>query len=101
MPRIEGNGARQSRFEEALHAFDVRTAEALVRDALATGLAPAQVCSQVIAPALSHIGARSAAGETTPGDEHLAIGVVLRALDVVAEAAHGGSAELRAIDPDV
>jgi B12 binding domain len=87
MSRIGEERALQQRFEEALHAFDVGAAEALVRQALADGLSPAAICSQVIAPAMSHVEDHSSAGEITAGSEHLATGAAYRALDVVAEAA--------------
>jgi methanogenic corrinoid protein MtbC1 len=63
-----------------MHAFDVAAAEALVYRALEEGLTSAEVCSQVIAPAM-----------TTAGDAHLATGVAYRALDVVAAAARTGA----------
>ena len=78
---IRGNGALETRFRDALCAFDVAAAEALVHRALEEGLTPAEVCAQVIAPAT-----------TAAGDPHLATGVAYRALDVVAAAARTGAA---------
>jgi methanogenic corrinoid protein MtbC1 len=82
--RIGGQGALATQFEGALHAFDVAAAEALVHRALEDGLTPAEICTQMIAPALD-----------AAGGEHLATGVAYRALDVVAQAARAAATPKR------
>jgi MerR family transcriptional regulator, light-induced transcriptional regulator len=76
----------QSRFRAALAAGDAEQASAAVRDALGTGFGGVAVQSEVIGPALHHIGDEWELGRIGAADEHLATAIAERALAMVFDA---------------
>jgi methanogenic corrinoid protein MtbC1 len=73
------------RLEAALLYADVRTAEAITRDALAAGMAAGMIDDEVVRPAMARIGDRWAQGEISTGEEHVATEIVLRLLMLLRE----------------
>jgi MerR family transcriptional regulator, light-induced transcriptional regulator len=73
-------------FLDALLRGSARDAEAAVRAALDSGLAPAEVHVRAMAPAMRTIGELWARDEITVADEHLATAITYRALNVVSAA---------------
>jgi methanogenic corrinoid protein MtbC1 len=73
-------------FLDALLRGSARDAEAAVRAALGSGLAPSEVHVRVMAPAMRTIGELWARDEITVADEHLATAITYRALNVISAA---------------
>jgi methanogenic corrinoid protein MtbC1 len=74
-------------FLDALLLGSARDAEAAVRGALDSGLAPPEVHVRVVAPAMRTVGELWARDEITVADEHLATAITYRALNVISAAA--------------
>jgi methanogenic corrinoid protein MtbC1 len=62
-------------FVAALTAGDANLAEIIALDAIAGGVAVADLYVDVVGPALEHVGHRWETGEMTIADEHLATGI--------------------------
>jgi len=76
--RRRGEAPWAERLEARMLAGDGTGAWSLVESALISGLEPADVYADMLAPALSSIGRRWEAGELGVGDEHIASAVANR-----------------------
>jgi excisionase family DNA binding protein len=73
-----GDAPWSERLEARLLASDQSGAWQVIESALASGVEPAGVYTEIIGPALRRIGTRWAAGEISIGEEHMATAVANR-----------------------
>jgi diguanylate cyclase (GGDEF)-like protein len=89
--------ARES-FRQALLAGDAKRAEAVVADAVAAGIEPIKIQSEVIGRALHWIDSEWEAGRLRAADEHLAAAICERQLAAVLDSRIGGEPRFRQED---
>lgn len=77
-PIHKGEAPWSQRLEARMVSGDTNGAWAVVEAALTSGLGPSRVYTQVLAPAMTSIGERWAAGELDIDDEHIASSIAAR-----------------------
>ena len=77
-PPKRGEAPWGERLEARMLAGDVAGASGVVNDALASGVEPAEVYTDMVMPAMRDIGARWAAGDLDISEEHRASAVAQR-----------------------
>ena len=87
-------------FRQALLAGDAKRAETVIADAVASGIEPIKIQSEVIGRALHWIDSEWEAGRLRAADEHLAAAICERQLAAVLDSHIGGEPRFRQEDPN-
>jgi hypothetical protein len=91
-------GAAREAFRRALLAGDAKRAEAVIAEAVAAGIEPIKIQSEVIGRALHWIDSEWEAGRLRAADEHLAAAICERQLAAVLDTHIGGETRFRRED---